>query len=790
MKITFWLLDINSKSNKDSVELCLWGIDNQGNRVLVVDRNFIAYFYVVIKDGFKSADVAAKISNAYALSIVKTELTERKFFGKPVNALKVYCKKAEEMSKLAREFRKLQEVKDCLEDDIRLPMRYIIDNEIVPCAWHQADISPQENIYDSRVDNVYLLEAPPKPIDIVKVPVLRVLGFSMIYYSREGSPKPDRNPALIISTVSSAGEEKQFILSESKDDKPIIEKFADYLRLFDPDVVVSYGANSVDWSYFKGRTKKLKSKFNVDRAQNEPHTSVYGHVSLTGIANVDLADFVDMFPEVKVKTLWNLSEHLGIKTASSVFIDDVEFADYWDDQNKRKELLQFGMDSAKRVMATANLLLDFAMQLSSLVSLPLDHVMTAAVGFRVEWFLIKQAPKTGELVPKRIEQPYRPYVGGLVLKPKSGLHSDIAVLDFNSMYPNIMIRYNLSPDTYVPVEEPDPPSGVYEAPEVKHRFRKAPPGFYNEALTFLINVRSQIRKEIKMLNPKTTEYQILDARQKAVKIITNASYGYAGWVGARWYAKPVAEAASAWGRNIILKATQMAENKGLTVIYGDTDSLFITFDETKTIELQKEIKNKLDLDVEIGKIYKRLFFTEAKKRYAGLQLDGIIDIVGLEVIRGDWAEVARRVQEKVLQIILSEQSPKNAVNYVHKAIMELRQRKVPFQELIIWKTLTKPAEEYAVKAPHVEAARMLKERGWRLTGGDKVGYVVLKGKGRLYSRVKPYVFAKYNDVDVEYYVTNQIVPAATRILRFFRITENELLSQKEEIKNLLDFMKA
>ena len=75
----------------------------------------------------------------------------------------------------------------------------------------------------------------------------------------------------------------------------------------------------------------------------------------------------------------------------------------------------------------------------------------------------------------------------------------------------------------------------------------------------------------------------------------------------------------------------------------------------------------------------------------------------------------------MLEIILKEQSPKNAVDYVHKVIDELKQRKIPFHDLIIWKTLTKAPEQYAIRAPHVEAAKMLKEKGWRLTGGDKVG---------------------------------------------------------------------
>ena len=157
---------------------------------------------------------------------------------------------------------------------------------------------------------------PPKrrPSNLRKslLPVLRVLGFSMICYSREGSPKPDRNPVLIISTSTSNGETKQFIANENKNDKPVIEEFIAYICQFDPDIIASYGANTVDWTYLKGRSHKLKLKLNFDRAQLEPHTSIYGHVSTTGIVNIDLADFMDVFPEVKVKTLWNFADHLGI----------------------------------------------------------------------------------------------------------------------------------------------------------------------------------------------------------------------------------------------------------------------------------------------------------------------------------------------------------------------------------------------------------------------------------------------------------------------------------------------
>jgi DNA polymerase I len=267
-------------------------------------------------------------------------------------------------------------------------------------------------------------------------------------------------------------------------------------------------------------------------------------------------------------------------------------------------------------------------------------------------------------------------------------------------------------------------------------------------------------------------------------------YGYAGWIAARWYVKQVAEAATAWGRYTIRGAIEMAEKAGLQVVYGDTDSIFVKNEREKVEKLLKDVEEKLGLEIGVDKVYLRIFFTEAKKRYAGLLPDGSLDIVGLEAMRGDWAIVAKRVQEKVLEIILKDQSPKKASEYVHGFISGLRQKHVAYRDLIIWKTLTKPPDEYEIKAAHVEAARMLKEKGWELSVGDKVGYVVVAGSGRLYERVKPYVFTSYDEVDIEYYVSKQVVPAAARVLESFGITEEQLLAPRMESrdsKRLTDF---
>ncbi|HVP16923.1 MAG TPA: DNA polymerase domain-containing protein [candidate division Zixibacteria bacterium] len=791
MKVTFWLLDINYEAKDESSEIWLWGITSGGERVLIVDRNFVPYFYAAVADDADPAKVVEEIITSHCVLAAKPEIVERRLFGKPLKAVKIYCKNAEGMTKCAKQVREFEGVKDCFEDDIRVAMRYLIDNDVVPCGWHEIEATEEANTLGVRIDKVYSAKSFPKPIEKIEAPPLRVLGFSIICYSREGSPKPDRNPIIIISVATNSGEQKQFLADENRNDKPVLEAFMNYVESFDPDIIVGYGVNAQDWQYLTARCKKLGLHLRVDRAKTEPHGSVYGHVSLNGRINLDLADYADEFPEVKVKTLANLADYLGImKVENRILVEDIDFADYWDAQAKRGDLKQFSMDNTCCIMGITETILDFAMQLSNLVCLPLDHVGTAAAGFRVEWFLIKRTHKLNELVPRRVEQPYRPYAGGLVLQPKPGLHENIAVLDFKSMYPNIMIAYNLSPDTYVSPKDPEPPGGVYVAPEVKHKFRKQPPGFYKEVLSYLIGVRNEVRLEMKDLQPKSVEYRVLDARQKAVKVITNASYGYAGWSGARWYMKPVAEAAAAWGRNTILTAIEMTEKDKLKVVYGDTDSIFIENQPDRVEKLTKEIGKKLGLEIKPDKVYVRIFFTEAKKRYAGLLPDGRLDIVGMEVVRGDWATIAKNVQEKVLEIILKEQSPKKAVDFVHQFIYELQQKRVPYRDLVIWKTLSKPAEDYEVRASHVEAAKMLRAKGWELSVGDKIGYVVVCGEGRLYERVKPYTLASYDDVDIEYYVSKQVVPAAARILESFGVTEEQLLGKKtggKESRKLTDF---
>jgi DNA polymerase I len=164
------------------------------------------------------------------------------------------------------------------------------------------------------------------------------------------------------------------------------------------------------------------------------------------------------------------------------------------------------------------------------------------------------------------------------------------------------------------------------------------------------------------------------------------------------------------------------------------------------------------------------------KRYAGLLPDDSLDIVGLEVVRGDWSDIAREVQRQVLIRVLRDQSTGKAIEDVRTTIRKLKDGEVPMSSLTIRKSLTKPIEDYKVRTPHVEVAKMLVKQGWDLGVGDKVAYVIVKGSGNLFQKARPPGQVAPEDVDIEYYLANQIMPAAMRILERFGVNQKQLVA--------------
>ncbi len=799
-ELEFILLDSSYEVVGREPVVVLWGMATDGKRVVLLDRRFRPYFYGLVARGWESRaeEIASKVR---ALSrpkspIIGTDVVDKKYFGRPRKAIKVMTVLPEAVREYREEVKHIEGVEDSLEADIRFAMRYIIDKRLYPFRVYKVKAERLQGKQGYRVDAVYIVKEDPVPVEDVAstrlLPKMKILAFDIEVYSRRGSPSPLRDPVIIISLKNSEGEEK-LLVAKDKDDREVIKAFVEYIKNYDPDIIIGYNNNHFDWPYLMQRAKHLGIRLDVTRRVGaEPATSVYGHVSVPGRLNVDLYDYAEEMHEIKMKTLEEVAEYLGVmKKSDRVLIEWWKIPDYWDDEKLRPKLLEYALDDVRATYGIGEKILPFAIQLSNVTGVPLDQVGAMSVGFRLEWYLIRAAYDMNELVPNRIERPEESYKGAIVLKPVKGIHENIAVLDFSSMYPNIMIKYNVGPDTIVDdPRECEKYGGCYVAPEVGHRFRKQPPGFFKIVLENLLKLRKQVKAKMKQYPPDSPEYRVLDERQKALKVLANASYGYMGWSGARWYCRRCAEAVTAWGRNLILTVVEYARRLGLKVIYGDTDSLFVTYDKEKVQKLIEYVERVLGFEIKIDKIYRRVFFTEAKKRYVGLLEDGRIDIVGFEAVRGDWCELAKEVQWKVAELVLKYGETREAIEYVRKVVKELEQGKVPLEKLVIWKTLSKKLEEYEHEAPHVVAARRMKAAGYSVSVGDKIGYVIVKGTGRISRRAYPYFMVKPSDIDVNYYVDHQVIPAALRILGYFGITEKKLKASSTGQRSLFDFLAA
>ena len=770
MRLDFWLLDLNHEAHEGRSAIWLWGVTHDNKRVLVIDANFQAYFYLLPKKGQDIGQLKERIEREKPHpSVERVVIEKRKRLADERQVLGVFCKDPDTLEKCARECVRQLGVATSFEDKLRYSIKYQNEFEIRPCQWYR--VEGRESALDPgkyHVDRTFEIDGHPASIPRENAPKLRLLSFSILAVSPTGSPSPLRDPVSLVAWKNNEGQAST-IQSHEKSDEEIIDGLSEIHRKFDPDVIFSFGGNTFDWPYLIKRANKTKAKLSVGRDEGPARQSLYGHFSLTGRANVDLLDFSSDLYDVKIKTVENVARFLGVQASTST-IDETEYYDRWISHD-RPALVEQLKEQAISVFNVGEDTLDYTLQLSNLSALPPDQVLAAAVGFRVDSYLMMEAHRLGELIPSREELNIIPYKGAIVLEPSVGLHDSVAVLDFSAMYPSLMVKYNISPDTLVDRGGDD----VFEVPEVGHHFRKTPPGFYKIVLSQLIASRQEAKHAAAKTPRGTPEHKILKAREKATKVITNATYGYAGWAGSRWYSREVAESAAALGRDTINKSIDIAKNLGLKVLYGDTDSLFVGYEEKLVNQFIKEIDENLGLEINLGQLYKRILFTEAKKKYAGLSEDGELEIVGMEAIRGDWSNLARNVQNEVLKLVLQDGNPARARSYVTSLVKDLESAKVPKSSLVIWKTLTKRPDEYEVNAPHVEVARKMAKEGWPVTVGDKVGFIITKKPGKLYQKAEPHFKVSLDQVDYEYYVRNQIVPATARVLEVFGIAEKDLL---------------
>ncbi|MGC9165765.1 MAG: DNA-directed DNA polymerase [Thermoprotei archaeon] len=766
----YWIIDINhevvSRNNIKRDEIWLWCVDDDGKRVLLVDGSFKPFVYVEASDDVSIEELEENLKRTLHGFFEKVSIVERKRLGRPIRVIEVIFRDSDFKDKALEKINSLQGVSNIYNSDVRPSLLYFITRDLKPSSWIDAEI----------IGNLKIANIPyevreirnPRIVENRQLPKLKEMYVMFFAFRKIGTPDPDEDPLAFAAVVFDDNE--PFII-RADNDKEIISTLIKLVSEHDPDLVIGWETNRWGFNYLNRRAEVNKIKLSFGRNGDEPRGGVYGHISLVGRIHIDVRDIAEGMLELKMKTLEEMAIHHGVWKGD--VIDSIDLNDMWFSDEKSK-VEDYALKLVNSLRSLWRLYFDYTIHLSSLVGYPMDYVLKASPGHRVDGYIVYHSMKLNEVIPRRVESVYERYKGAIVFTPSPGLHTNVAVLDFASMYPHIIAKYNVSPDTLMQKEEV---GEAYTAPEVGHRFRVTPDGLYKSAILKLLETRKQIKKRIKEL-PEGPERKALESQERAIKVVANAMYGYMGWVSSRWYMKEVAEAITAWGRSTIVTAAELANKKfGLKVIYGDTDSLFIEYKSEEVNKLIDTIENELGMEIKLETVYKRVLFTEAKKRYAGLTINNELDLTGFEVVRGDWCDYARRTQERVLSTLLTTGNVNQAVNVAKEMIEAFRNGEFTIKDVVIWKSLDKPLSDYKARAPHVSIALQLSKKGWRFRVGDKIGYIVTKGQGPIYERAVFYGDAEKSIVDIDYYITNQIIPVVLRALEPLGVTEDQLIKR-------------
>ena len=197
--------------------------------------------------------------------------------------------------------------------------------------------------------------------------------------------------------------------------------------------------------------------------------------------------------------------------------------------------------------------------------------------------------------------------------------------------------------------------------------------------------------------------------------------------------------------------------------------------KNKAYEFLKEFNDTLpeSMELEYEGFYRRGFFL-TKKRYAVIENDKII-AKGLELVRRDWANIAKETQEKVLNSLLSEGNINKALEIIKENLNKVKTGNLDLEDLIIHTQITKNLSSYKQIGPHVMAARILQEHGQEIKKGTIVRYIIKKGKGPISQRAIPYEYSEGIEYDANYYINNQILPAVSRIMESLGYDEKKLI---------------
>ena len=653
-----------------------------------------------------------------------------------------------------------------------------------------------------------------------------------------------------------------------------------FVNVIDPDVITGYNINNFDLPYLLGRAKalNLNETFSFLGRDGKKETIVkdvllFGRenkrINMEGRVIFDLLPIIMREHKLRSYSLNAVSFHFLNEQKEDVHHSIITDLQNGNDENRKRIAVYCLKDCLLplKLLEKLMLLINYV-EMARVAGIPLSYVVNRGQQIKVFCQILRKVSDRNLIIPdvkkKRNDKQRNKdddeeeemmmmnggggaaaaetdavieYEGATVIEPERGYHNTpVITLDFASLYPSIMIAHNLCYTTLLPHPPPPPPlddekKDYYTVSPtndcfVKPHIRK---GLLPEILQDLLASRKKAKED--MNNAKDFwEKQSFNARQYNIKVLANSIYGFTG--AQRLGMLPcvqISQSVTSFGRSMIALTKEKIEElyPGSRVIYGDTDSVMIVFDNkkkggggggeelslTKAFDLGKKMARRVTetffidpIKLEFEKIYFPYLLIN-KKRYAGLyytnpQKYDKMDCKGIETVRRDNCRLVAQVLNTCLEKILIDRNPNSAMEFVQATISRLLLDKIDISQLVITKELKK--KEYKGKQPHAELAAKLRKRAeinnkTKVNNnnnnsssnskmavnapklGERIPYVIVRGskKSRVYENAEDPIYVLENKIpiDFEYYLNHQLYKPLVRLFHpiFGNKTENLIL---------------
>ena len=411
------------------------------------------------------------------------------------------------------------------------------------------------------------------------------------------------------------------------------------------------------------------------------------------------------------------------------------------------------------------LVMKLILVLARISSMPMEDVSRQGVSRWIRNFLHREHRRKNMLIPNaedilakkgktttKAVIKGKKYKGAIVVEPVPGVHFNVAVMDFPSLYPSIIKVWNLG---YQSILCPHAECRSNLVPDTSHWVCTKKRALESLLIGSLRDLRVQwykLRSKDKSLSGELRSWYSIT--QGALKVILNASYGVFGAESFDLYCPPVAEATAAVGRHSITQILNRAKELGIEVLYGDTDSLFLKNpSKPQTEELIHWTEKELKMGLDVDKVYRYAVFSSRKKNYLGVLEEGIVDVKGLTGKKKHIPIFIKNAFDQMKQRLAKVKTPgdfenakKDIAQIVRDCYIRLKRREWEnLDDLAFHVVLGEELDNYRKTTPqHVKAAKMMKD----VKAGDLISFV----KTTKEPHVKPVELATKSEIDVDKYV--------------------------------------